>query len=107
MRIRDIRMIFKDTTPENSIIIDTTMSDMLKIQVEGDGKCDMKVYGQIAKDVAFSKVAIIKDADYSVIDSISEKGIYTVSAEGCRNIKIEVNSINGDLTGYVSEVGYA
>ena len=104
MRIRDIKMIFKDITPENPIIIDTTMSDLIKIQIEGEGNCDVKVYGQITKDVEFSNLAIIRDEDYGVIDSISGKGIYTVSVEGCRNIKIEINSISGNLTGYMSEV---
>ena len=52
-------MIFKDTAPENPIVIDTTMSDMIKIQIEGDGSCDVKVYGQITKDVEFSNLAII------------------------------------------------
>ena len=100
-------MIFKDTAPENPIVIDTTMSDMIKIQIEGDGSCDVKVYGQITKDVEFSNLAIIRDEDYGVINSISGKGMYTVSAEGCRNIKIEINSISGNLTGYMSEVGYS
>lgn len=100
-------MLFKDTTPENPIIIDTTMSDMIKIQIEGDGSCDVKVYGQITKDVEFSNLAIIRDEDYGVINSISGKGMYTVSAEGCRNIKIEINAISGNLTGYMSEVGYS
>ena len=107
MRIRDIKMIFKNITPDNPIIVDTTMSDLIKIQIEGDGNCDVKVYGQITKDVEFSNLAIIRDEDYGVIDSISGKGIYTVSAEGCRNIKIEINSISGNLTGYMSEVGYS
>ena len=33
MRIRDIKMIFKDITPKNPIIVDTTMSDLIKIQM--------------------------------------------------------------------------
>ena len=105
MRIRDLKMIFKDAIPEDSIILDTTMSDMLKIQIEGSGNCDIKVYGQLTNLIDFSELAIIRDIDYSLINSISEKGIYTISTEGCRNIKIEVNFIEGDLMGYVCEVG--
>ena len=104
MRIRDIKMIFKNITSDNPIIVDNTMSDLIKIQIEGDGNCDVKVYGQITKDAEFSNLAIIRDEDYGVIDSISGKGIYTVSAEGCRNIKIEINYISSNLAGYVSEV---
>ena len=105
MRIRDLKMIFKDAIPEKEIILDTTMSDMLKIQVEGNGSCDIKVYGQLTNLIDFSELAIIRDIDYGLINSISKKGIYTVPAEGCKNIKIEVISIEGDLTGYICEVG--
>ncbi len=104
MRIRNIKEIFKDAIPEEEIILDTTMSDMVKIQIEGSGSCNIKVYGQLTNLIDFSEVAIIRDIDYSLINSISEKGVYTVSAEGFRNIKIEVNSIAGEMTGYVSEV---
>lgn len=97
-------MIFKDAIPEEPIILDTTMSDMVKIQIEGSGSCNIKVYGQLIKLIDFSEIAIIRDIDYSIVNSISEKGIYTVSAEGFRNIKIEVNSVSGEITGYVSEV---
>ena len=43
--------------------------------------------------IDFSELAIIRDIDYGLINSISEKGIYTVSAVGCRSIKIEINSM--------------
>jgi len=105
VRIRDLKMIFKDVVPEDEIILDTTMSDMLKIQVEGSGSCDIKVYGQLTNLIDFSELAIIRDVDYGLINSISEKGIYTVSTEGCKNIKIEINSIQGELMGYICEVG--
>lgn len=104
MRIRDLKMIFKDAIPEESIILDTTMSDMLKIQIEGSGSCNIKIYGQLTNLIDFSELAIIKDIDYSLINSISEKGFYTVSTSGCKNIKIEINSINGELVGYICEV---
>ena len=104
MRVKDLRMIFKDVIPEESIILDTTMSDMLKIQIEGSGSCDIKVYGQLSSLIGFSELAIIKDIDYSLINSISEKGFYTISTEGCKNIKIEINSINGELVGWICEV---
>lgn len=104
MRIRNIEMIFDGANSEKTLILDTTMSDMIKIQIEGIGTCDIKVYGKITNSIDFSELAIIKDIDYSLINSISEKGIYTVSTEGLKTIKIEVNSIVGDLIGYVSEV---
>lgn len=105
MRIRGLNMIFKDAIPEKPIVLDTTMSDMLKIQVEGLGTCDIKVYGQLTNLIDFSELAIIRDVDYGLINSISEKGIYTISTVGCRSIKIEVNSIEGELVGYICEVG--
>ena len=98
-------MIFKDIAPDKPIILDTTMSDMVKIQIEGNGSCDIKVYGQLTNLIDFSEVAIIRDIDYGLINSISGKGVYTVSAEGFKNIKFEINSVDGDLVGYVSEVG--
>ena len=104
MRIRDVKMIFKDIVPDKPIIIDTTMSDMVKIQIDGSGTCDIKVYGQLTNLIGFSELAIIRDIDYSLINSISEKGIYSISAEGFRSIRIDVNSVDGDLTGYASEV---
>lgn len=104
MRIRDSKMIFKDVIPEDSIILDTTMSDMLKIQIEGTGSCNIKAYGQLTNLIDFSELAIIKDIDYSLINSISEKGFYTISTEGCKNIKIEINSIDGELMGWICEV---
>lgn len=104
MIIRDIKMIFKDIAPEKPFVLDTTMSDMVKIQVEGTGSCDIRAYGQITNLIDFSELAIIRDADYGLINSISEKGVYTISVEGLRNVKIEVNSVSGDLIGYVSEV---
>lgn len=104
MRIRNIKMIFKDAVPEEEIILDTTMSDILKIQIEGTGSCNIKVYGQLTNSIDFSEIAIVRDVDYCLINSILERGIYTVSIEGLNRIKIEVNSISGEITGYVSEV---
>lgn len=104
MRIRDVKMMFKDIAPENPIVLDTTMSDMVKIQIEGSGSCNIKAYGQLTNLIDFSEVAIIRDIDYSLINSISEKGIYTISSEGFRSVKIVVNSVSGELVGYVSEV---
>ena len=105
MRVRDLKKIFKDAIPEEPVILDTTMSDMVKIQIEGSGTCDIKCYGQLTNLIDFSELAIIRDIDYGLINSISEKGIYTISAIGCRSIKIEINSIDGELIGYVCEVG--
>ena len=104
MRIRNTQMIFKNSVPEKPIIIDTTMSDIIKIQIAGIGNCDIKIYGRLTNLIDFSELTIIKDIDYSLINSISEKGIYTVSVEGLKDIKININSINGNLEGYVSEV---
>ena len=104
MRVKDLRMIFNNVVPEESIVLDTTMSDVLKIQIEGSGSCDIKVYGQLSSLIGFSELGIIKDIDYSLINSISGKGLYTISTEGCKNIKIEINSINGELIGWICEV---
>lgn len=97
-------MIFRDEVPEKPIILDTTMSDMLKIQIDGTGSCDIKVYGRLTNLIDFSELVIIKDIDYSFINSISEKGVYTVSTEGLKDVKIVINSVEGFLAGYISEV---
>jgi hypothetical protein len=83
--------------------IDFTKSDMLKIQVIGNGICQIKVYGKIAKGIDYSEVGILRDCDYNFIDTITEKGIYTVSATGYQTIKISVVNASNILC-YANEV---
>ena len=104
MKIRDVKMIFKDTVPGKPIILNTTMSDMVKIQIQGTGVCDIKVYGRLTDLIDFSDIVIIRDTDYSLINSISEQGMYTVSTEGLKDVKIVVNKVEGELMAYISEV---
>ena len=49
-------------------------------------------------------MVIIRDTDYSLINSISEQGMYTVSTEGLKDVKIVVNKVEGELMAYISEV---
>ena len=83
--------------------IDFTKSDMLKLQVIGDGTCEIKVYGKISKDLDYLEVSILKDSDYSFINTITEKGLYTVSATGYQMIKVSVISAES-VSCYANEV---
>lgn len=105
MQIRQKYVIFEH--PTNTPLpyeIDFTRSDLLKIQISGDGNCNIKIYGKINKESDYSEMAIIKDSDYSFINSISEKGVYTVSATGYYKIKIETENADNSLLCVASEV---
>ena len=84
--------------------IDFTRSDLLKIQISGEGTCSIKIYGKIDRSVDFAPMLIIRDIDYKFIDTITEKGIYTVSATGYKRLKIDVESTVDTLTCVASEV---
>ena len=105
MQIRQRYTIFEN--PTNTPLpyeIDFTKSDLLKIQVSGDGTCNIKVYGKINLKSDYSQMAIIKDSDYSFVNVIAEKGVYTINATGYHKIKIETESADNTLTCVASEV---
>lgn len=106
MQIRQQYEIFKNIDTPTSYEIDFTRSDILKIQVSGEGVCSIKVYGKIEndKDIDFAPMAIIQDVDYDFIDTITQKGVYTVSATGYKRLKIDVESTVATLTCVASEV---
>ena len=84
--------------------IDFTRSDLLKIQISGDGSCNIKIYGKINPKSDYEQMAIIQDSDYSFIENIVKRGVYTVSATGYYRLKIETESVINDLMCVASEV---
>ena len=106
MQIRQQYEIFKNINTPTSYEIDFTRSDILKIQVSGEGVCSIKVYGKVEndKDIDFAPMLIIRDIDYKFIDTITAKGIYTVSATGYKRLKIDVETTVDTLTCVASEV---
>ena len=58
---------------------------------------------KIAKEIDYSEVGILRDYDYNFIDTITEKGIYTVSATGYQTIKISVITASS-ISCYANEV---
>jgi hypothetical protein len=105
MQIRQKFIVFKNPVDTPSPYeIDFTRSDLLKIQISGSGSCDIKIYGKINPDSDYAQMAIIKDSDYSFIDTISETGVYTISATGYYKLKIETNSADNTITCVASEV---
>lgn len=105
MQIREKHIIFeKPTDIPLPYKIDFTRSDLLKIQISGDGNCSIKIYGKIHPELDYSLMAIIQDSDYSIIDTIIQKGIYTVSGTGYYKIKIETENVDNTLTCVASEV---
>jgi len=105
MQIRQKYIIFdKPTNTPLSYEIDFTKSDLLKIQVSGDGECDIKIYGKIHPKSEYSLMSIIKDFDYNFINTINSKGVYTISATGYDKLKIETNNADSTLTCVASEV---
>ena len=84
--------------------IDFTKSDLLKVQVSGDGECDIKIYGKINPKSDYEQMVIIRDSDYGFIDSIVQKGVYTISATGYYRLKIESEIVNDHLMCVASEV---
>ena len=76
MQIREQYEIFKNINTPTSKEIDFTRSDLLKIQISGEGTCSIKIYGKIDRSVDFAPMLIIRDIDYKFIDTITEKGIY-------------------------------
>lgn len=105
MQIRQKYIIFDK--PKNTplpYIINFTRSDLLKIQVSGDGNCDIKIYGKINPISNYEQMSIIRDSDYNFIDNITQKGVYTISATGYYEIKIETISVDNSLMCVASEV---
>lgn len=105
MQIRQKYVIFENPTDTPlPYEIDFTRSDLLKIQISGNGNCSIKIYGKINKESDYSQMAIIKDSDYSFTDVISEKGVYTISATGYYKLKIETENADNTLLCVASEV---
>lgn len=104
MQIREQFNIFKNTNTPLVYEIDFTRSDILKIQISGDGSCSIKIYGRLDKKSEYSPMFIIRDVDYNFIDTIVEKGVYTVSATGYQQLKIDVESTQDTLTCIANEV---
>lgn len=104
MQIRQQYKIFENTDTPLSYEIDFTRSDLLKIQLSGQGNCIIKIYGKLSKNVDYSQMAIIQDIDYSFIDTITDVGVYTVSATGYQRLKIDVEFTDNTLTCVASEV---
>ena len=105
MQIRQKYIIFdKPTTTPLSYEIDFTKSDLLKIQVSGNGECNITVYGKIHPKSEYYPITIIQDSDYKFINAINSKGIYTISATGYDKLKIETKNADNTLTCVASEV---
>lgn len=104
MQIREQYNVFKNTDTPLVYEIDFTRSDLLKIQIIGEGTCSIKVYGRLNKKVEYSPMAIIQDIDYDIIDTIIGQGVYTVSATGYQQLKIDVESTESTLTCIANEV---
>lgn len=105
MQIRQKYIIFENpTTTPLPYELDFTRSDLLKIQISGDGDCSIKVYGKINSKSDYAEMAIIKDSDYSFINTITQKGVYTVSATGYYKLKIETKNAVDSLICVASEV---
>ena len=105
MQIRQKYIIFdKPIDTPLPYIINFTRSDLLKIQISGDGNCEIKIYGKINPISDYEQMSIIQDSDYSFIDTITQKGVYTISATGYYELKIETISADSSLLCVASEV---
>ena len=105
MQVRQKYIVFKN--PIDTPLpyeIDFTRSDLLKIQISGNGNCNIRIYGKINPDSEYAQMAIIQDLDYSFINTIIQPGVYTVSATGYYKIKIETESADSTLYCVANEV---
>lgn len=105
MQIRQKYIVFENPTDTPlPYEIDFTRSDLLKIQISGDGNCSIKIYGKINPKSDYVQMSIIQDSDYTFINNITENGVYTVSATGYYKLKIQTETVSGNLMCVASEV---
>ena len=105
MQIRQKYIIFDKPTQAPLLYeIDFTKSDLLKLQISGEGKCNIKVFGKINSLMEYAPMMIIHDSTYTFVDTIVSKGVYTISATGYAKLKIEVENVDNTLTCVASEV---
>ena len=97
MQIREEYKIFKDTNTPLDYEIDVLHSDMLKMQIVGEGNCEIEVLAKLTKSKDYSPIAIINDNTYDMMKSITTTGLYTVSTTGYKKVKISVKQVVNTL----------
>ena len=106
MTIRETYKIFEKTSTSLEKEIDFTRSNVLKIQISGEGVCDIEVYGSLQKadGINYEKMPIIDEKVYEIISNITKSGIYGVYATGFKSLKIVVKNTEDTLVCVANEI---
>ena len=104
MKIREEYTIFENTNTPLNYEIDVLDSDMLKIQVVGEGECEIEISAKLTQADDYSPIAIIEDTTYEMLKSIVKTGIYTISTTGYKKIKISAKQVVNTLQCTAAEV---
>lgn len=106
MTIRETYTIFEKTSTPLEYEMDFTRSNVLKLQISGEGICDIEVYGSLQKNdnVGYEKMPIIDEKVYEIISNITKSGIYGIYATGFKKLKIVVNSTDNTLVCVANEI---
>ena len=104
MQIREEFLVFENTNTPFDYEIDTLSSDLLKLQIVGEGDCLIKVLAKLTNSDDYSPVAIIDDKTFDMLDSITKTGLYTISVTGYKKIKISIQSVVNTLKCTAAEV---
>ena len=106
MRVLEKKIIYSPDLPYDKPYEEKVgEADILKIQISGNDICSIKIYGRLSPYMEEQELSAIKDNDYSVVNTITTSGIYTVSCEGYNEIKIDVITPGDGMSCYVVRGG--
>ena len=94
---------FEKATTGGELITGNTKGSTLTLQVFGSASAvNLQVFGQVdSKSEAWAVLSAINASTLDVGTSITQKGIYVLSVNGCARIKVQLNSVSGgEITVY-------
>lgn len=79
---------------------DAISSPLTKIQINGEGACEIEISAKTHDDCEYVVLAGINN-NFELINSITTSGIYTFDTLGYRRLKINVKSLSKPTTCHV------